>query len=113
MENNYKLYRIREMASGDETFVLALIDAFLEEIPSDLNHLKEAVLNSDFRNIKYYAHKMKPTLDLFETGLVGHAVTLESTTEDGTKNVDIQETFSELNARINQILQELRTDFNR
>ena len=33
MEQHYKLHRLRELAGNDEDFLLALAQAFLEEVP--------------------------------------------------------------------------------
>lgn len=112
MENSYKLYKVREMASGDEEFVKALAEAFIQEIPDDLFKLHEAVSQNDASHVKYYAHKMKPTLDMFETGLVNTALTLEKWGEQPDEKVDIVEIFSEFEAQVNIVIEEIRKDFN-
>src|SRR5690606_35286183 len=70
MEQHYKLSRVRELADIDEDFIATLAEAFLEEVPEDAERLKKAVAEKDFYNTYQAAHKMKPTIDLFELGVL-------------------------------------------
>ena len=70
MEQHYKLFRVRELADNDEDFVASLAEAFLEEVPEDAERLKKAVAEKDYYNAYQAAHKMKPTVDLFELGVL-------------------------------------------
>ena len=70
MEKHYKLFRVRELADNDEEFIATLAAAFLEEVPEDADRLKEAVSNKDYYTAYQAAHKMKPTVDLFELGVL-------------------------------------------
>lgn len=111
MEKSYKLYKIREMASGDEEFVKALAEAFLQEIPEDLQKLKDAVFQQDAAHVKYYAHKMKPTLDMFETGLVSSCLNMEKWGENQMPDLNIEHTFAEFEIQVKTIVEEIRNDF--
>ena len=70
MPQYYKLDRVRELAEGDEDFVAALAAAFIEEVPEDAERLRNAVPNKDYSETYQAAHKMKPTIDLFELGVL-------------------------------------------
>ena len=70
MEEYYKLHRVKELADNDEDFVLALAQTFLEEVPEDAERLKNAVALGDHYTAYQAAHKMKPTIDLFELGVL-------------------------------------------
>ena len=70
MEQPYKLHRVRELADDDEEFVVALAEAFLEEVPADAQLLQTAVISKDYLATYLSAHKMKPTIDLFELGVL-------------------------------------------
>lgn len=111
MENSYKLYKIREMASGDEEFVKALAEAFVQEIPEDMRKLKEAVVQKDAAHVKYYAHKMKPTLDMFETSLVNTALNMEKWGENPHPEMDIEQTFVEFDVQVKIVIEEIKKDF--
>ena len=67
MELHYKLFRVRELADNDEDFIAALAEAFLEEVPEDAERLKKSSSRKRLSTIRIKAaHKMKPTIDLFE-----------------------------------------------
>ena len=70
MSEYYKLERVRELAEGDEDFVAALAAAFIEEVPEDAARLRRAVPEGDYKETYQAAHKMKPTVDLFELGVL-------------------------------------------
>ncbi len=112
MEQHYKLYRVRELADNDDDFVAALAAAFLEEVPVDAERLKKAVAEKDYYNTYQAAHKMKPTVDLFELGVLQDLIVVqdwgkfEKTGEDCTKELELVLTAVE-NATA-----ELKEDFN-
>lgn len=112
MEQNYKLYRVREMADGDEDFIMALAAAFLEEVPEDAERLKKAVAENDFYNTYQAAHKMKPTIDLFELGVLDQLIIVQ----DWGKFEEISKDVSaELDTVLNAVAnasQEIKEDFN-
>ena len=77
MEQTYKLYRVRELADDDEDFVKSLVEAFLEELPEDAQRLNTAVGNKDYKETYQAAHKMKPTIDLFELGVLEELIVVQ------------------------------------
>ncbi len=92
MSDFYKLDRVREMADNDEDFVVALVGAFLEEVPEDAERLKNAVAENDYHEAYQAAHKMKPTVDLFELGVLETLIEVQDwgKFEQTDKNVDAQ-----------------------
>lgn len=92
MPQYYKLERVREMADNDEDFVAALAAAFLEEVPEDAERLRKAVPEGDYYEAYQAAHKMKPTVDLFELGVLDTLIEIQDwgKFEQYDKNVDSQ-----------------------
>lgn len=111
MPKHYKLDRIREMAEGDEDFISAIAAAFLEEVPEDAQRLKTAVPNKDYKETYQAAHKMKPTIDLFELGVLDSLIEVQDwgKFEESDKNVD-QQLEIVLNA-VKQATDEIKSDF--
>lgn len=112
MEQNYKLYRIKEMADGDEDFIMAIAAAFLEEVPEDAERLKKAVAEKDYYNAYQAAHKMKPTIDLFELGVLDKLIIVQDWGKFEQVNTDVS---AELDLVLNAIAntaQEIKEDFN-
>ena len=112
MEQNYKLYRVREMADGDEDFIMALAAAFLEEVPEDAERLKKAVAEKDFYNAYQAAHKMKPTVDLFELGVLDQLIIVQDWGKFEQAGKDVS---AELDVVLNAVAnasEEIKQDFN-
>lgn len=111
MSDYYKLDRVREMADNDEDFVQALVAAFLEEVPEDAERLKKAVAEEDYHEAYQAAHKMKPTIDLFELGVLETLVEVQDwgKFEQVEKNVDAQ--LEEVLEAIDNACIDLRKEF--
>ncbi|SDB46876.1 hypothetical protein SAMN03097699_1531 [Flavobacteriaceae bacterium MAR_2010_188] len=111
MEKYYKLNRVRELADNDEDFIQALAQAFLEEVPEDAQRLKVAVNERDFFNTYQAAHKMKPTIDLFELGVLEELVVVQDwgKFEKGDEKVD--EELQKVIEAVDNASQELKEDF--
>lgn len=112
MEQHYKLYRIRELADGDEEFVKALAEAFLGEVPEDAESLRTAVSNKDFYTAYQAAHKMKPTIDLFELGVLQDLIEVQDWGKFEKTHLDVTEELSVVLQAIKNASQELKADFN-
>lgn len=113
MEKHYKLFRIRELADGDEDFVLAIASAFLEEVPEDAARLKKAVAENDFYTTYQAAHKMKPTIDMFELGVLSDLIEVQDWGK--FENQDHQDVSSQLQlvlTAIENATEEIKNDFN-
>ncbi|WP_299112450.1 Hpt domain-containing protein [uncultured Winogradskyella sp.] len=111
MSQHYKLDRVREMAENDEDFVLAIAAAFLEEVPEDAERLRTAVPAKDYKEVYQAAHKMKPTIDLFELGVLDTLIEVQDwgKFEQGDKNVD-EQLIAVLTA-VDNAVNEIKSDF--
>ena len=112
MAEHYKLHRVREMADGDEDFIDALAAAFLEEVPEDAARLKAAVAEEDYYEAYQAAHKMKPTIDLFELGILDKLIEVQDwgKFEQVDKNIDQQ--LQIVLTAVENASNEIRSDFN-
>ena len=56
MEQHYKLHRVRELAENDEDFVVALVGAFLEEVPEDaeLKDKAKIIASNELKKMNLY-----------------------------------------------------------
>lgn len=112
MEENYKLYRIRELADGDEDFVMAIAAAFLEEVPEDAARLKKAVAEADYYTTYQAAHKMKPTIDLFELGVLDDLITVQDWGKLEKGNEDVSRQLKIVLDAVERASEEIKKDFN-
>lgn len=107
---NYNLSQIKEISDNDPGFIKEMVDAFVKEMPFDLEHLALAVTEGDRENVLRYAHKMKPSLELF--GLKAHqqALALEAWGKSDVQK-DILEDFMKLHQELEETLIQLKRDF--
>ncbi len=112
MEKHYKLFRVRELADGDEEFVMALASAFLDEVPEDATRLKKAVAEMDFYTTYQAAHKMKPTLDLFELGVLSELIQVQEWGKFEKTDEDVSQQLQLVLNAIENASVEIKTDFN-
>jgi HPt (histidine-containing phosphotransfer) domain-containing protein len=111
MEQHYKLFRIRELSGDDQEFIQTLVATFLEEVPEDARQLEIAVDSRDHLKTYKVAHKMKPTVDLFELGVLDELIQVQDWGKFEQKD-DISEKLVTVMTAINNTIQELKADFN-
>lgn len=112
MEQHYKLFRVRELADGDEEFVATLAAAFLEEVPEDLELLKTAVANNDHYSAYQAAHKMKPTIDLFELGVLDDLIEVQDWGKFEKTDLDVSNKLAIVVGAVENTVAEMKADFN-
>jgi HPt (histidine-containing phosphotransfer) domain-containing protein len=111
MEQHYKLFRVRELADNDEEFVATLAAAFLEEVPEDLERLKTAVSNKDYQTAYQAAHKMKPTIDLFELGVLEDLIEVQDWGKFEKTDMDPTMKLAVVVGAVENTIAEIKEDF--
>ncbi|GAA4896560.1 hypothetical protein GCM10023311_21630 [Flaviramulus aquimarinus] len=112
MEQHYKLYRVRELADNDEDFIATLAEAFLEEVPVDAERLKKAVAEVNYHEAYQAAHKMKPTIDLFELGVLDTLIELQDWGKFSQTGVDVTNQLDIVLSAVDNAVAEMKSDFN-
>lgn len=112
MEQHYKLFRVRELADNDEDFIKTLAETFLEEVSVDAERLKKAVAEKDYQEAYQAAHKMKPTIDLFELGVLANLIEVQDWGKFTKTDMDITEQFNIVIDAVDKALVEIKSDFN-
>jgi HPt (histidine-containing phosphotransfer) domain-containing protein len=111
MELNYKLHRVRELADNDADFIAALAQAFLEEVPEDAERLKNAVAEKNYQEAYQAAHKMKPTIDLFELGVLDKLIEVQDWGKFTKTDEDISAQLEMVLTAIAKASAEIKSDF--
>jgi len=112
MEQHYKLDRVRELADNDTDFIKTLAMTFLEEVPEDAKHLEPAVVSKDYLAAYKSAHKMKPTIDLFELGVLDVLIEVQDWGKFEQRDKDISEQLSIVLNAVERATAEIKEDFN-
>ncbi|MFD1064064.1 Hpt domain-containing protein [Winogradskyella litorisediminis] len=111
MAQHYKLDRVRELADNDEDFVVALVGAFLEEVPEDAERLRVSVPAKDYKETYQAAHKMKPTIDLFELGVYDQLIEIQDFGKFEQTDKDVSAQLEVLLTAIDNTVEEMKKDF--
>lgn len=109
----YSLDKINEMADGDEEFINSVISVFLEEVPQDLESLENALEAGNYEQVYQLAHKIKPNVDLLGMEQTrAAALQIETLGKSEANMAEIQDVFPSLKKDIEQVVSELKNDFN-
>lgn len=112
MEQHYKLFRVRELADNDEDFILTLVETFLEEVAEDAERLKKGVAEVDYHTTYQAAHKMKPTIDLFELGILDTLIEVQDWGKFEKVGEDVTEQLNIVITAVDNAIAELKEDYN-
>ena len=112
MEKYYKLDRVKELADNDENFIQALAETFLDEVAVDVERLKNAVASKDYKEAYQAAHKMKPTVDLFELGILDDLIEVQDWGKFTKTDLDITDKLNKVTTAVDNALAEIKADFN-
>lgn len=109
----YSLDKVQEMAEGDEEFISSVISVFLEEVPQDLESLEKALDAENYEQVYQLAHKIKPNVDLLGMEQTRAAASeIETLGKSAANMSEIQQVFPSLKKDIEQVVSELKKDFN-
>lgn len=76
--------RALQEISGDQGFLAAVIDAYLEELPRLLGRLQQALVDGDLHGVEHEAHTLKgSSATIGAVGMASLAGQLESAARDG------------------------------
>lgn len=112
MAKHYEIDRISELAEGDEDFIATLAAAFLEEVPIDAERLRVAIPAKDYKDAYQAAHKLKPTIDLFELSVYDELIEVQDWGKFEQTDKDVTQQLNKLLTAIDNTIEEIKKDFN-
>ncbi|VAV84369.1 hypothetical protein MNBD_BACTEROID02-335 [hydrothermal vent metagenome] len=112
MEQHYKLDKIRELADNDTDFIKTLAMTFLDEVPEDARLLQIAVVSKDYLAAYKSAHKMKPTIDMFELGVLDDLIEVQEWGRLEQRGKDVSDKLDIVMTAIQNTVEEIKVDFN-
>ena len=85
VQTNIDLSYLELMADGDDFMKKTMLDMLLEEMPPELEKLRQAFLNQDAEQLHQVAHKMKSTLTFVgNDDMTSANATIEQIGKEGT-----------------------------
>ncbi len=113
MALHYNLAKVYEIPSNDADFVHQILTLFLQEVPTEIQNIKEGIKEKDFKKVYESAHKIKPTLDLLGMDLAyDEVVLIMNWTQKEGKKKEIKENFKLLKKQINLSSKEIKKNHN-
>lgn len=110
--SSYNLDEVKEMAGGDEEFLLVVVQTFLEEIPPDVADMNEAIGNDNPSLAYQFAHKMKPNLQLFGLELMEQIRVIEAWSKEGKRKDEVPQAAEKITEKVDVAVSELKSDFD-
>lgn len=110
--SSYNLDEVKEMAGGDDDFLLVVVQTFLEEIPPDVAAMNEAIGNNNPSLAYQFAHKMKPNLQLFGLELMEQIRVIEAWSKQGKRKTEVPQAAEKITEKVDVAVSELKTDFD-
>lgn len=113
MALHYNLAKVYALSDNDPEFVLQIVTLFVNEIPEDMDEIKEGIKKKDHKHAYSYAHKVKPSLDLLGLKVAFEEILqIEAWTKAEGEKKEIKETFKSVKTQVENAIKELKKDFD-
>lgn len=110
MTKLYNLKQLEELSGGMDEFIDSMIETFLEHTPQQLKELENAFEAGDWIQMGGLAHKIKPSIDLFEIPEINITVReVEKIGKSGSPTPDLGEKIKLLSTRLNEVFNQLKS----
>jgi HPt (histidine-containing phosphotransfer) domain-containing protein len=115
MPENEKLYDTQILVlthDADQEFVKYMVSVFLTHMPEYNANLEKAAAESDWKNVYFFAHKMKASIDLFDLKKLRDFIRqLEQKAKNETNTETIAADVQFVSDYIKRCIAEMKVDF--
>jgi primosomal protein N'' len=107
----YDLSQVKMFLGNDKQQLGNMINFFLNEIPSMLDALNEHTRKNDLDEVRFFAHKLKSSIDLFQiNGLQTDIRVLEKLAIEKTDIPALQQYVSGITHSLEHVMQEIKNE---
>ena len=111
MARSYNLDELREMSGNDESFIQEMLVTFLENNKNYLNDLNKAFENEEWKKVKFFAHKIKPSILLFKIDSIKDEILKLNEYSGNLENLDlIPMLLKNINSVMNEVFIEISNE---
>jgi len=108
-DNLIDLSYLRKMSNNDESFVLEMVESFVEKTPNLLEELSSSCAEKDWTNVGNLAHKLKPNLAFMGIeSLKDLVLRIETDGKSGENVKELPKLVDELIHSVNEAIEELK-----
>jgi HPt (histidine-containing phosphotransfer) domain-containing protein len=109
----YNMGKILEMSRGNNDFVKKMVELTISESSNSKQKIVEAYEAGDFDTVKYYAHRLKPSIISLEINdLRNEVVQIEALALNGQKTPELQGMIEKLDHVLGMVIDNLKTEYN-
>ncbi|MBE9491485.1 MAG: Hpt domain-containing protein [Bacteroidetes bacterium] len=109
----YDLSDITEFIEDDDEQIGYFVSIFIDDVPVMLSNINQAFKSSEYEQLKFHAHKLKSSIDLFKIkDLQTDIRTIENLVNDRSDPEKLPALIDKLNSSLNLAIQQLKKDFN-
>ena len=98
----YNLKQVEEIASGNQEFILTLVNIFLETVPANCAEMVQASKSAQWDNVSKLAHKIKSTIDTME--IVSISTDIRTIEHDAKKEINL-ENIKKLVIKVTEVIE--------
>jgi len=104
----YDLAKLTDIAKGNEVFIKKMLQLFIDQVPSSVNEIKQALAAGDLAKIKSVAHRIKPSIDNMGIVTVKEDIrNIELNAAELQATGQLEKLISKLDAVVSQVVLEI------
>ncbi len=109
MSDRYNFIEIEKFTGKDPVALKDMIGIFLKSVPETLSEINKAYKENDYEHFRYYAHKLKSSIDLLSIWeLKAEIRLLENCSESEFHSPKIGKLVRTLNNTLEELLPEIK-----
>ena len=109
----YNLDDLWEITDNDREMVISMVVQFITDAATSLANIRNAVEIEDFSSLKFNAHRIKPALNNLKIYDLKEVITgIEHKAESNVFDNDLLQFVEKLNRVVNQVIAQLKSEFN-
>lgn len=113
-EHLYDLSELRDMSDNDEAFVREMMQVFVTNNSEYLDELKLALEAKDWQQVKFFAHKIKPSILLFKIESLKQTILNLNTYSGNQENLEaIPNLVKEVDERLNLVFHRINEELSK
>lgn len=106
----YDLSKLLVMGRNDEGFIKKMLNLFISETPPAVDKMVEAYKTNDLATVKYYAHRMKPSITNLGINTLKDDIVKIEFMED--RGADLEILINKLHKTISAVVEQMNKEYN-
>ena len=107
----YNLSQVKLFLGNDQQQLGNMIGIFINETPVMIKALNENMLDRNYEEVRFYAHKLKSSIDLFQiNGLQNDIRVLEKLAQEKDDVPALQQYVSDITITLETVIEEIQKE---